>query len=137
MSKYLSTINALPYEGRVRELIMAAPAQLLRKEVFYSSGFYYLRDLRTVPEGVWQKEYFYFGIKFFSRKSLTIKELSNHGLTRGDVSITFHPRTTDDFKTACLNCFFNSLKGIRVVFFQPEVLTYLTCTKFEAIIVFH
>ena len=96
-----------------------------------------MRELRTVAEGVRKEEDLYLCTEFFSGKFLPIEKLSNHRLSRGDIAVELNPRSTDHLKPAKLDGLFDSLIGIRIVLFEPEVLANLACTELEAIVVLH
>ena len=81
MGQDLGAIDTSPKEGRVGELIVTTPGQLLGKEILDTCTLYNLRELGAVTEGIWKEEDFNFLSKFFSCKLLTIEKLSNHGFT--------------------------------------------------------
>jgi hypothetical protein len=96
-----------------------------------------LRELWTVAESVRKEEDLNLCTEFLSGKSLPIEKLSNHRLSRRDIAVKLNPRPSDNLKPASLYGLFDSLIGIRIILFEPEVLTNLACTKFEAIVVLH
>ena len=96
-----------------------------------------MRELRTVAESVRKEKDLYLCTEFLSGKSLAIEKLSNHRLSRGDIAVKLNPRSTDHLKSARLDGLFDSLKGIRIILFEPEVLANLACAELKAIIVLY
>lgn len=95
------------------------PAHLCGVEIPYAGFLHNLRDSGVVTECVGEPERVGAVSEIFFRESLTIEELTYHGLAAGDVAVAFNPHAAVRFISALGNLLFDTLEYRRIVFSHP------------------
>jgi len=78
--------------------------------------------LRTVSKCVGHEESAAVAAKLFLKELLSVEELSNKGLTRGHISISFDPSAANYFKTTFFDRLLDSLEDFGILLLEPPVL---------------
>lgn len=109
----------------MRDFVDAVPTQFLGRK---GGDIEFLKDLRkggAIAKDIGEEHVDAIDAEFFAEILTTIEELPDEGFTAGQVAVRFDPHRANRFPIAGLDGFFDSIKELRVVLFEPFVLACL------------
>ena len=131
------SVDALPDERIVRELVVAVPRELLREEEADSALLEDLRELAGVAENVGKPEVPRNDAELLLEETLADETLAHERFARGDVAVRLDPHAALHFPTAVRDGLFHFFVERRIVFLADFVELRLRRAVFEARVALH
>ncbi len=123
--QYFRTVESLPLERAVRELVGLVPAQLLRNEAVAPAGAENLGQRRRVAEHIGKPCLLAAHSEPRLEVALAVHKLAHQAFAAGQVHVGLDPHATDRLPLAAGYPLANAIEQRRVVLFHPFVLRRL------------